>query len=74
MGSPIDIYSLTFSKARLVYMAFAVLDFHKYYFSNYTVSCSFLLGLVPHGLETIKEAFLPQLVVGLQVSFKWHQG
>lgn len=58
MSSPINIYSLTISRVTLVYLIFAEFEFHKYYLSNYTVTCSFPLGLVTHGLETTKKALL----------------
>lgn len=50
MSLPIDI-----SKAMLVSLIFAKFKFYRYYFS---VTCSILLGIVAHGLETIKEALL----------------
>lgn len=58
MSSPINIYSLTISRVTLVYLIFAECEFYKYYLSNYTVTCSFPLGLMAHGLETTKEALL----------------
>lgn len=84
MSSPIDIYSLTISRVTLVYLILAEFEFYKYYLSNYTVTCSFPLGRVAHGLRNNKgslvithsEYFLIDcpVVVGLWVSFKWHRG
>lgn len=58
MNSPTDMHSLTTSEATLTYTMCAMLELYTYYFSNYTVTCSCLVGLVAHGLETIKEALL----------------